>query len=488
MKDVLYFIGDLVYYTAVGTLLASLLAGMLPARFTGLGDIKIRRWITLQFCVVRVLFAWSTYIRQLIYGQGMIVVSSRQSIIPVAVSMAVTLGAGILLFRGSRMKLLSLVTAFYALMELVRFLLYPVAVGSINFVANHYTEQFLSDAVLDLAGYQQFMGYVELIWNVIIMLGNMAILAYCVQRYKKELSYDEGSLKSWEASLLFVPGLMGLLFTVMMRCILFYYETEVFSIIESYPELNVMIPCISCLCIISVLMSAKMLSRVTEEHEKRKQAQLYRAQAEELNAHVQDMESVYIQIRGMKHDMKNHIANIRGLLVQMAAGDVQAKSEVHRYVDSMQKSLEGLNIQCRTKNPVTDVILARYMRLAKQKQLVFFSDFVYPDHLGIDVFDLSIILNNGLDNAMEACEREENPFVELHAARKGHMFLIAIENSFHGELNWSGGLPVSKKSEPEHGLGLKNIARCAEKYYGRMDVRIQEERFILTVMLQGKSA
>ena len=487
MKDVLYFMEDLLCYAAFGALLAFFLDGMLPKRFAKGGRNKAGFWMAFQFCAVRIVFAWSPYIRRMIYGQEMVIASSRQSIIPIAVSMAVTFFTGMVVYRGSRMKLLSLVTAFYALMELVRFFFYPAAVGSMDFVVNYYTEQFLAEAVPDMAGYQRVMWWVELIWNLLITVFNTAMMAYCVWRYQKELSCGRGRPKSWEAALLFVPGLMGLLFTVMLRCILFYYETEVFSIIKSYPELNVIIPCMSFLCIVSILMSAKMLARITIEHEKRRQAELYRTQAEDLNAHVQDMESVYIQIRGMKHDMKNHIADMKGLLAQIAAGDLQAQSEVHHYVDSMQKSLESLDMQCRTANPVTDVIVARYLRLAKQKQIAFTSDFVYPKHLGIDVLDLSIILNNGLDNAMEACGQEEHPSAALHAMQKGNMFFITIENSFHGDLRWSDGRPVSKKSGEGHGLGLLNIARCAEKYYGRMEVRAEGGSFRLVVMLQGKS-
>ncbi len=484
MKDVLYFIEDLLYYAAYGVLLAFLLEGMLPERSKGRKKAGI--WMVFCFCAVRMAFAWSPYIRRLMYGQELIAASSRPSIIPVVVSMAVTFGAGMMLYRGSRMKLLSLVTAFYALMELVRFFLYPAAVGSMDFVADHYTEQFLAEAVPDLAGYQSVMGCVEIIWNLLIMVLNTAIMAYCVRRYKKELSCGEDRPKSWEAALLLVPGLMGLLFTIMLRCILFYYETEVFSIIKSYPELNLIIPCMSFLCTVLILMSVSVLARMTKEHEMRRQAELYRTQAEDLNAYVRDMESIAIQIRGMKHDMKNHIANIKGLFAQMAAGDLEAESEMYQYVDSMQKSLESLDMQCRTSNPVTDVILARYVRLAKQKQIAFSSEFVYPKHLGIDVLDLSIILNNGLDNAMEACGQEKNPSVALYAMRKGNMLLITIENSFHGDLLWSGGLPVSKKSGAGHGLGLKNIARCAEKYYGRMEVQAEEGHFRLVIMLQGQ--
>ncbi len=497
MKEALYFAEDLICFSVYGALLAYFLEGMLNKRFAaweraGRNVCKTEFFMALQFCVVRMAFSWLPYMKRLMYGQDMIVVSSRQSLIPVAVSLAVSLTAGMALYRGGRMQLLSLTTAFYALMELARFFLYPAAVGSMNFLAGHITEQFIENAELDLERFGTYMGFLEIAWNMVISAGNVAILTFSVRRYKKELKRNAGGLKSQEAAILFVPGLMGLLFTVMMRCILFYYdkggrsEDMVFSLVNSYPELNAMIPCISFLCIVSVWLSARMLAHISLEHEKRRQAELYRSQAEELGAHVRDMESVYIQIRGMKHDMKNYIADVQGLLAQMAAGDEKAGEEVQRYADSMQESLERLDMQCATANPVTDVILGRYLRMARQKKIAFSSRFLYPKHLGIDVFDISVILNNGLDNAMEACEEEESPSVALNAVQKGNMFLISIENTFHGVLRFWDGLPVSSKSGEGHGLGLKNIRGCAEKYYGRVDIKAQEGRFCLTVMLQGR--
>lgn len=497
MKEIIYFTEDLICCAVFGALLAYLLQGLLPGRFAskscaGNGDKKTMFIMALQFCVVRMSFLWLPYFKRLMYGQDMIVVNSKQSMIPVAASIVSSLAIGVVLYQGSRMKLVSLTAAFYALMELVRFLLYPAAVGSISFLSWRYTERVLAFTDFELERFIHYMGLVEVIWNTVVIAGNMALLTLFVRRYKAELKKTEGGYQSQEAAILFVPGGLGLLFTAMLRCILFYYEKGepgidgIFSILKKYPELNGIIPGMSLLCIASVLLSANMLARISAEHEKRKQAELYRSQAEELGAHVQDMESVYIQIRGMKHDMKHYIADVKGLLAQVAAGDGAAWEAVAHYVDSMQSSLEGLLMQCATQNPVTDVIMGRYMRLAKQKQVAFTNQFAYPKHLGIDVFDISVILNNGLDNAMEACETEESPSVGVYAVQKGNMFFITIENSFHGALNWADGLPVSVKSGEGHGLGLKNICCCAEKYYGRVDIKVQDGCFCLTVMLQGR--
>ncbi len=214
MKEALYFAEDLICFSVYGALLAYFLEGMLNKRFAaweraGRNVCKTEFFMALQFCVVRMAFSWLPYMKRLMYGQDMIVVSSRQSLIPVAVSLAVSLTAGMALYRGGRMQLLSLTTAFYALMELARFFLYPAAVGSMNFLAGHITEQFIENAELDLERFGTYMGFLEIAWNMVISAGNVAILTFSVRRYKKELKRNAGGLKSQEAAILFVPGLMG---------------------------------------------------------------------------------------------------------------------------------------------------------------------------------------------------------------------------------------------------------------------------------------
>lgn len=489
MKDILYFWFDLAEYFVGGALLAHLLKGRLIARFgkEGAWTGRIRpEWIMcLQYVAVRQTLSRAHWARRLIYGKDMFFSSSRQSIWPVAASMACALLFGLILYKGSRMWLLSLVTAFYALMELSRFTLYPLAVTVIGAVVDYFNRLFWEEGAISETRYMQMLGVTEAVWNIALSTLMTALFFLCVRKYKQSLPDAGRDAKPQQAAILFVPELMGLFFAAMLRSILFYYNKEVYNLIDEYPELKLMIPVLSLLCIGSILLSAGMTRQAELEHEKRLYAEVFWGRAKEMEEHARDMESVYLQIRGMKHDMKHYIADVRALLAQMASGDARAQDEARRYIDSMQESLDGLDMKYQTGNAVSDVIVGRYARLADQKGIDFFCEFRYPDCLGIDAFDIGTILNNGLSNAFEACEKEEGACVLLHAKRKGNMFLVTIENSFSGSLQWEGDFPVSKKEGKGHGMGLKNIVNCAEKYYGRAKCGVADGKFCLTVMLQG---
>lgn len=119
--------------------------------------------------------------------------------------------------------------------------------------------------------------------------------------------------------------------------------------------------------------------------------------------------------------------------------------------------------------------------------------FLLTDKVHVRAYDIGIILNNGLDNAIEACRkaRLKNPDKELYIQIKSfwklNMFFIEIENSFDGEVKWGkDGYPCTTKADSNlHGIGLKNIRYCALKYAGDMDCIAEKGRFILSVMLKG---
>lgn len=118
------------------------------------------------------------------------------------------------------------------------------------------------------------------------------------------------------------------------------------------------------------------------------------------------------------------------------------------------------------------------------------------DEVHVRAYDIGIILNNGLDNAIEACQktRQKQPdskvFIKIKSFWKQKMFFIEIENSFDGEVKWQkDGYPCSTKAKSEiHGIGLKNIRYCALKYGGDIDCITEQGKFILSVMLKGQEA
>lgn len=134
--------------------------------------------------------------------------------------------------------------------------------------------------------------------------------------------------------------------------------------------------------------------------------------------------------------------------------------------------------------PVIDVILMEKLREAKEKQIRFISDFHYPGDTKLNAFDLSVILNNALNNCMENVSGE-NPYISLSSFRKNSIFMITIKNRYEGVLTYKDcDLPETTKSGKEHGIGLHNIRRVARMYMGDISLEQENQEVVLSIMLQ----
>ena len=186
--------------------------------------------------------------------------------------------------------------------------------------------------------------------------------------------------------------------------------------------------------------------------------------------------------------MREHIESLTAYVHNHLQGE---QAEIGDYLAQMTKTTQRLDFVDKTANPITDIILHQFRQQAKRQGIVFTADFHYPAHAPFDLYDISIILNNGLKNALEACEKMVPPAgVEVRSYSKGKLYFIEIVNDFTGELNWNeeSELPCTiKEDKQRYGIGLINIARCAEKYQGSITVEVLQKEnrqcFCLTVML-----
>ena len=109
-------------------------------------------------------------------------------------------------------------------------------------------------------------------------------------------------------------------------------------------------------------------------------------------------------------------------------------------------------------------------------------------------YDIAVILNNALENAIEACcKAEGKKQIKLRSYVKGSLFFLEIENDFVEEIaiEKESGLPASSKGGGKlHGIGISNIQRCAKKYRGDIDIVVSDtdgrKKFSLMVMMNGK--
>jgi len=134
---------------------------------------------------------------------------------------------------------------------------------------------------------------------------------------------------------------------------------------------------------------------------------------------------------------------------------------------------------------VTDVILTEKGKEAESKGIAFTSSFIYPESTKLNAFDVSILLQNALNNAIEAAKQCEKPYISVSSFVQKKAYMIEVRNSLaKAPVLGEDGLPVTTKEEKEgHGFGLVNMRKVAAKYYGDIGIVVENGEFVLHVML-----
>lgn len=191
-------------------------------------------------------------------------------------------------------------------------------------------------------------------------------------------------------------------------------------------------------------------------------AQAARAQ----KVYIAEAQMRYAQTRAFRHDIKNHLSVLHGLL---ADGDLAASAA---YLQKLDATAATLSFPYQTGNPVVDILLGEKLALAQRDGVRVEVTLVLPDPCGIDDFDLCVLFANALDNAIHACQAVEGPKdICVSGQRQGDLYLLAFENT-------CADCPL-----PPAGTGLSNIRAVAEKYHGAMLTEKTGCRFSLHVLL-----
>lgn len=125
-------------------------------------------------------------------------------------------------------------------------------------------------------------------------------------------------------------------------------------------------------------------------------------QGDLIEKHYAEVENIYRQMRGWRHDYHNHIQTLQAYL---ASGDIQ---RIGPYLRALGSDLETVDTILKTGNIMVDAILNSKLSLAKREHIAIDATAHVPKELRVSEIDLCVALGNLLDNAMEACFRMED--------------------------------------------------------------------------------
>jgi len=402
----------------------------------------------------------------------------------------------LLWYKGNMLLKIFLVIQFMALRELAFFTAYSfthIYDFIIDIVTNFaYNETISADVYLILI---KVMIFISLITVQIIQSG---ILLFTLKKIVKYYRCQNKHSLNKEVFFYLLPSVAGLLIAVLIRIMIITVENGSHILLyNKHPSLYFIVPMITVVMLISIIFSFKLYQDMTELQAERTEKIILENQIVQMQNSITETERLYDGIRSVKHDMKNNMEVLQNLLQRKYPSDGSEDDEIKQYFDGMYYAVEQLDNRVHTGSAVSDAVInGKFGYAEKEIKNIKLNadDFVLSDNINIQAYDIGIILNNGLDNAVEACKkmRIKDPvsetYISVRSFCKRNMFFIEIENSFDGILKTDkdSGYPVSTKEESKsHGIGLRNIRNCAKKYAGDIDCIAEDKRFILSVMLKN---
>lgn len=226
----------------------------------------------------------------------------------------------------------------------------------------------------------------------------------------------------------------------------------------------------------------RVILKLSEQSELRRENTVYAQQLELCNIHMKEKESVMLEFRNARHDMKHHF------IVMMKMIEKSRFNDLNEYLSKLiqENKYEKLGVS-RTDNIVIDALINAKHIYAEKNGIRFNVQINVPIQLPFENADISILLGNILDNAFEASVQlpVNERYVELFMRLDYNTLIIVLKNQFSGVLikDKSGAMVTTKGDAQNHGMGLKSVFRITNKYHGSVVIDDSNNTFIIKVLL-----
>lgn len=215
-------------------------------------------------------------------------------------------------------------------------------------------------------------------------------------------------------------------------------------------------------------------------HEKEKENYILNMKNLSLEQQLAYHESATTDLKKIRHDINNNLTTISYLLKQNNINESVA------YINAITKTLEKTKPIVNCGNDIIDAILNYKIVVCKQHNIDLRINIDQVPHLSINPMDLSAILANILDNAIEALDviNTVDRYISVKLFCYKNYLSIVVKNPYSNKLIIEDGKIITHKADKEHhGYGLASIRSSIKKYGGSFKIYAENGIFKAVVML-----
>lgn len=199
-----------------------------------------------------------------------------------------------------------------------------------------------------------------------------------------------------------------------------------------------------------------------------------------LTKQVNEVQNIYLTMRGWRHDYHNHLQTLKALL------KVNQAEEARGYLDRLENDLDSINYLIESGNVNLDAILNSKLSLALKDEIEIHYKAEVPKDLTVSDIDLCVLIGNLIDNAVESCgkmaEQDGKKFIRLYVGVLKKQLYISVTNATNEVIRKLDEDYITTK-RGNHGHGLKRINNIVEKYEGYINRKNEPGVFVTEIML-----
>lgn len=203
--------------------------------------------------------------------------------------------------------------------------------------------------------------------------------------------------------------------------------------------------------------------------------------------HYRDLEHVAFQTlqermeetRRMRHDLRHHIHMVNYYLEEKNYDKLQ------EYVNAYRESIPDMERIRFCDNRMVNNIIFYFASQAMEQKIDFQAQLVVAEQLSVTDHEISVLLGNLLENALDACMEQKETERRIIVKGKGdaHSLIFTIDNTCENEIkkNKKGELLTTKSHG--NGIGVNSAKKIVERYNGFFSADKKGEMFCVSFML-----
>ena len=194
---------------------------------------------------------------------------------------------------------------------------------------------------------------------------------------------------------------------------------------------------------------------------------------------MDEIENIYMTMRGWRHDYHNHLQSLKGYL------SLNKVEQMKNYLNELETDLDSIDTLYHSGNLQLDSILNAKLAIAEKGQIRIHCDASIPPQLHVSDLDLCVILGNLLDNAIESCRKIKDPderFIRVYIGILKKQLYISITNATSETVKQRTDHYFTTK-RGDHGHGLKRVDQVVKKYDGYLNRQNEPGVFATEIVL-----